>query len=99
MVALRHAFHVMRSRIGKEGEIEGAIPPRLASRTNGSLKITLEDVAAGDKYTVGVHTYRAERDGKSIDQRSVLVFSISGDKVTEVFEMHEDTAKTDSFWS
>lgn len=53
----------------------------LAARTNGSLKITLEDVTAGDRYTVGVHTYHAERDGKSIDQRSVLVFSISGDKV------------------
>jgi len=71
----------------------------LASRTNGTLKITLEDVTAGDKYTVGIHTYSAERDGKSIGQRSVLVFSISGDKVTEVLEMHEDTAKADDFWT
>ncbi len=71
----------------------------LASRTSGSLRITLEDVTAGDRYTVGVHTYHAERGGRSIGQRSVLVFSIPGGKITEVFEMHEDTAKADAFWS
>jgi len=61
--------------------------------------ITLEDVTAGDRYIVGVHTYSAERDGKSFNQRSVLVCSIAGGKVTEVFELHEDTAKADNFWA
>lgn len=71
----------------------------LASRTNGSLKVTLEDVTVGDRYTVGVHSYYAERDGKSINERSVLVCSVSGGKLTEVFEMHEDPARADDFWT
>lgn len=82
---------------GRDGILEYF--KELGTRTNGSLKITLEDIAAGDRYTVGVHSYHAERQGKSIDERSVLVFSISGDKVTEVHELHEDTATADGFWS
>jgi ketosteroid isomerase-like protein len=71
----------------------------LASRSNGSLKVTLEDVATGDRYAVGVHTNHAERDGKSLDQRAVIVFTLSGGKVTEANELQEDTAELADFWS
>ena len=71
----------------------------LGSRSNGSLKVTLEDVATGGRYTIGVHSNRAERDGRSLDQRSVIVFSISDGKVTEALEIPEDTATASAFWS
>lgn len=71
----------------------------LGSRSQGSLKLTLEEVATGDRYTIGVQSNHAERDGKSLDQQSVLVFTISGGKVREVLEMTEDTAKASDFWS
>lgn len=71
----------------------------LRSRSQGTLKLTLEDVAAGDKYTIGVQSNQAQRDGKSLDQRTVIVFTISGDKVTEALEMAEDTAEASDFWS
>jgi hypothetical protein len=71
----------------------------LFSRSQGTLKLTLEDVAAGDRYTIGVQSNHAERDGKSLDQRAVIVFTISGGKVTEVLEMAEDTAQLSEFWS
>jgi ketosteroid isomerase-like protein len=71
----------------------------LGSRSQGSLKLTLEDVATGDKHTIGVQSNHAERDGKSLDQRSVIVFTISGGKVTEALEMAEDTGKASDFWS
>ncbi|MEO5314230.1 nuclear transport factor 2 family protein [Pseudarthrobacter sp. CC12] len=71
----------------------------LFSRSQGSLKLTLDDVAAGDRYTVGVQSNHAERDGRSLDQRSVIVFTISGGKVAEALEIAEDTAQASQFWS
>jgi uncharacterized protein len=71
----------------------------LGSRSQGSLKLTLEDVATGDRYTTGVQSNHAERDGKSLDQRAVIVFTISAGKVTEALEMAEDTGKVSDFWS
>ena len=71
----------------------------LFSRSQGSLKLTLDDVAAGDRYTVGVQSNHAERDGRSLDQRSVIVFTISGGKVAEALEIAEDTGQASEFWS
>jgi ketosteroid isomerase-like protein len=71
----------------------------LASRSSGSLKVTLNDVATGDSYAVGIHSNQAGRNGKSLDQRSVIVFTISGGKVTEALELQEDTAEVANFWS
>jgi uncharacterized protein len=71
----------------------------LASRSNGTLKVTLNDVTTGDRHTVGVHTNHAERNGKSLDQRAAIVFTVSGGKVTEALELQEDTAELAEFWS
>lgn len=71
----------------------------LGSRSTGSLKVTLDDVATGDRYAVGVHTNQAQRDGKSLHQRSVIVFTITDGKVTEALELQEDTAKVADFWA
>jgi uncharacterized protein len=71
----------------------------LGSRSNGSVKVHLEDVAAGDRYVIGIQSNHAERDGRSLDQRSALVFTLVDGKVTEVLELQEDTAKASDFWS
>lgn len=69
------------------------------SRSNGTLKLTLDDVATGGRYTIGVQSGHADRDGKTLDQRTVIVFTISDDKVIEALEMAEDTAVASDFWS
>jgi ketosteroid isomerase-like protein len=71
----------------------------LGSRSNGSLKTTLDDVATGDRYVVGVHTDQAQRDGKSLHQRSTIVFTMTDGKITEALELQEDTAKAGDFWA
>lgn len=71
----------------------------LASRSNGSFKITEVDVAVGEKRTVGFHRNQAERDGRSLDQHSAIAFTVSGGKIVDVVEMAEDTAKASEFWS
>ncbi|TLM73126.1 nuclear transport factor 2 family protein [Pseudarthrobacter sp. NamB4] len=71
----------------------------LFSRSNGSVKVTVEDVAPGDRYTVGVQFTHAERNGKTLDQRQVIVFSISDGKVAEGIEMAGDTTMAADFWT
>lgn len=71
----------------------------LGTRSNGSMRVTVEEVAAGDRYTVGVQFSHAERDGKTMDQRQVIVFSIVDGKVTEGTEMQQETTMVSDFWS
>lgn len=71
----------------------------LGSRSNGSIKVTVQDITVGDNSIVGVHSSTAERDGKSLNQRQTIVFTVADGKVTEGFEFQEDTAKVADFWS
>ncbi|MEE9094996.1 nuclear transport factor 2 family protein [Pseudarthrobacter phenanthrenivorans] len=71
----------------------------LMSRSQGTLKLTLEDVAVGERYVIGLQSNQAQRDGKSLDQHTVIAFTVSGGKVVEALEMAEDTAKSSEFWS
>ena len=71
----------------------------LYSLSDGTVRVTLEDVVAGENHTVGIQRNHAERNGKTMDQRAVVVFRLTGGKVSEVHEFLEDTAKADSFWS
>lgn len=95
-------------RVGGSGALSGVKQGRdevlayfgeLGSRSNGTVKVNVEDVAAGDRYVIGVQSNHAERDGKSLDQRAVLVFTLADGKVTEVLELAEDTEKASDFWS
>jgi ketosteroid isomerase-like protein len=71
----------------------------LFSRSNGTVKVTLDEVIGGENHTVGVQSNHAERNGTPLDQRAALVFTLSDGKVTEVHEFLEDTAKAAEFWS
>jgi ketosteroid isomerase-like protein len=71
----------------------------LASRSNGTIKVTIDDVIGGDNHTVTVQSNHAERNGTPLDQRAALVFKLSDGKVMEVHEFLEDTAKAADFWS
>ncbi|MET3721840.1 MULTISPECIES: nuclear transport factor 2 family protein [unclassified Arthrobacter] len=71
----------------------------LFSRSDGTVKVELQDVIAGEGHTVALQTAQAHRKGASMDQHGVLVFTIRDGKVTEVNEFIEDTAKASDFWS
>jgi ketosteroid isomerase-like protein len=71
----------------------------LFSRSAGNIKVELRDVIAGAKHTVSLQTAEAQRNGKSMKQDGVLVFTIRDGKVTEVNEFQEDTALASEFWS
>ena len=71
----------------------------LFARSNGTVKVTLDDVVGGENHTFAVQRNHAERNGTSLDQRAALVFKLSDGKVAEVHEFLEDTAKAADFWS
>ena len=71
----------------------------LFSRSAGTIKVTLDDVVGGENHTVAVQRNYAERDGMALEQRAALVFTIRDDKVCEVYEFLEDTARAAEFWS
>jgi ketosteroid isomerase-like protein len=52
--------------------------------TGGTFTVELRRVIADDTGAVGVHGYRAERNGRTIRDDSTLVFSITDGRVTEV---------------
>jgi ketosteroid isomerase-like protein len=56
-------------------------------------------VIAGEHHTVALQTAEAQRNGKSIKQDGVLVFTVKDGKVTEVSEFQEDTATASEFWA
>jgi hypothetical protein len=71
----------------------------LFTRSNGTLRVDLDDLIGGDDHTVGFQRVHAERNGATIDQRAAIVFALKDGKVTEVHEFPEDTAKAADFWS
>lgn len=71
----------------------------LFTKSGGTAKVELQDVIAGERHTVSVQSAEAQRNGKSMKQNGVLVFTLRGGKVTEVREFQEDTAKATDFWS
>jgi ketosteroid isomerase-like protein len=71
----------------------------LFARSNGTIKVTLDDVVGGENHTFAVQSNHAERNDASLDQRAALVFKLSEGKVAEVHEFLEDTAKAADFWS
>ncbi|MFF1251775.1 nuclear transport factor 2 family protein [Pseudarthrobacter sp. NPDC058329] len=71
----------------------------LFTLSGGTAKVELQDVIAGNRHTVSVQTAEAQRNGKSMQQNGVLVFTLRDGKVTEVREFQEDTAKATDFWS
>lgn len=71
----------------------------LGARSQGSLRVTVQDIVGGEKHTVGIHHSHAEIDGKTYDQAAVVVFVIRDGKVGEAKEFFEDPAKADGFWA
>jgi uncharacterized protein len=71
----------------------------VGSRSQGSFRATVRDVVGGDNHTVGIHQGHAERNGKTLDLATVLVFVLRDGQVVEVREFFEETARAEEFWA
>ena len=63
------------------------------------MKVTLEDVIAGEEHTVALHHSHAERSGNVLEENSVNVFRIRDGRVIEVSQFSQDTERDGAFWS
>lgn len=72
---------------------------RLGETSGGTFRAELEHVWANDDTAVAVYRAIAERDGKRLDMRNALLFSISNGKVTKLVDIPEDADAQDAFWS
>jgi uncharacterized protein len=72
---------------------------RTMELTAGSFRAEPHDVIAGDQHVVGLHLVRAERQGRTLADRQVLVAHVRDGKIAEVWEHVEDQYAFDEFFS
>lgn len=71
----------------------------LMSRSEGTLKVTLDDVVGGDHHSVALSRNQAIRGGQTLQQEAVVVFQLRDARVSEARQYFDDTARNDAFWS
>jgi hypothetical protein len=67
--------------------------------TAGSFRAEPHDVIAGDQHVVGLHLATAQRQGRTLADRQVLVVHVRDGKIAEVWEHVEDQYAFDEFYS
>jgi uncharacterized protein len=72
---------------------------RLAQETNGTVRAELQTIAASGDHVFALHRNKGTRKGKTLDEKSVLVFKLKNGVVTEVAEFRYDQPAEDRFWS
>ncbi|MCU1510420.1 MAG: hypothetical protein JWM01_1330 [Arthrobacter sp.] len=71
----------------------------LGRRSGGQLKVTLQEVIAGENHTVGLQHNQAENNGRSLDTDGAIAFQVRDGKIIEGREFYADTAQGDAFWA
>jgi ketosteroid isomerase-like protein len=72
---------------------------RVGELSQGTLTQEIHAIIADDEHAVALVTASAQRDGKTLHEKSVDVFHIRDGKVTEAWGFLEDTAVDAAFWS
>jgi uncharacterized protein len=72
---------------------------RTMELTAGTFRAELHEVVADDQHTVGLHLARGEREGRTLEDREVLVFHVRDGRIVEVWQYIEDQYAYDEFFS
>ena len=71
---------------------------RTMELTGGTFRIEVHDVVANDEHVVGLHAVIAERDGKALRDRNILVFHVRDGRTSEVWQFWTDQYAADAFF-
>lgn len=99
------AIHTVPGKSPISGAYKGvedilAMYGELFTRSNGTMKVALEDVLSdGGDRVVSIHRSTAEREGRTISQREALLFTIANGKIVEVQDFWNDIGEQDDFWT
>ncbi|AZQ34693.1 MULTISPECIES: nuclear transport factor 2 family protein [Streptomyces] len=73
---------------------------RLFEETAGTMQVELRNLLVdGRGHVVSVHHFKAERQGKRIDEDGAIVFRVVGDRISDLDECIADIDKSNDFWS
>jgi ketosteroid isomerase-like protein len=72
---------------------------RLAELTGGTFRAELHDVVANDEHAVAIYVTRGEREGRTLENRTVLVSHVRNGKFTQSWLMSDDQYAADEFFS
>lgn len=93
---------------GRSGQLAGSHCGReqilqfllsVATLTGGTFHLDLQDVIANDRCAVALFRGHAERNRRTLDNPTALVFHLDSDRVVEVREFVWDLFHVDEFWS
>jgi ketosteroid isomerase-like protein len=80
-------------------EVIGRFFARILELTGGTFQVELHDAVANDEHAVSLFTARGQRHGKTLDQRSTLVFHARDGKLVEAWLFVDDQYALDEFFS
>jgi ketosteroid isomerase-like protein len=72
---------------------------RTMELTGGTFRVELHDVLANDEHTVALYVARGEREGRSLEDRSVLVSHVRNGTFVETWQHSGDQYAADEFLS
>jgi uncharacterized protein len=72
---------------------------RVAELTGGTFRVELHDVVANDEHAVGLYVSRAEREGRTLETKNVLVSHVRNGKSVETWTLSDDQYAADEFFS
>ncbi|MET3920962.1 nuclear transport factor 2 family protein [Arthrobacter sp. UYEF20] len=71
----------------------------LGTRSDGSFKVTVQEIIGGEDHSVALQHEHAESNGKTLDRDGALAFQLRDGQITEGREFFADTAQGDAFWA
>jgi ketosteroid isomerase-like protein len=80
-------------------EVIGRFFARILELTAGTFQVELHDAVANDEHAISLFTARGQRDGRTLDQRSTLVFHARDGKLVEAWLFIDDQYAFDAFFS
>ena len=72
---------------------------KIAELTGGTFRTEVHDVVANDEHAVTIYVGRGEREGRTLEDRNVLVSHIRNGKLVESWLFSEDQYAADEFFS
>jgi ketosteroid isomerase-like protein len=72
---------------------------RTLELTAGTFRVELHDVVANDEHAVALYVARGEREGKTLEDKSVLVSHVRDGRFLETWRHSEDQYAADEFLS
>jgi ketosteroid isomerase-like protein len=67
--------------------------------TGGSFRVELHDALANDEHAVALYVARGEREGRTLEDKSVLVSHVRNGKLAETWQHSGDQYAADEFLS